>query len=213
MVSYVESALSPSALLAASPTHSGAAMKIHIPAVYSFLPATIQWLLSRFCVKSWSPQWKGRYLIAIGEYVYRFKDEDSLTPKGSPLPVATTDARVISNDELASGDFGVIFDLLPEGCNAMFELSSIGKTQYFAVESREEAMMWVNSLRQMRHDSITRNMGHSKDIPYPQAWNAFDASAKRLRDQKTRIKRKLEAIDMKEQEMQSLGGVSAGTGF
>lgn len=188
-------------------------MKIHIPAVYSFLPATIQWLFSRFCVKSWSPQWKRRYLIAIGEYVYRFQDEDSLTPKGSPLPVATTDARVISNDELASGDFGVIFDLLPEGCNAMFELSSIGKTQYFAVESREEAMMWVNSLRQMRQDSITRNMGHSKDIPYPQAWKAFDASAKRLRDQKTRIKRKLEAIDMKEQEMQSLGGVSAGTGY
>ncbi|KAL7542846.1 hypothetical protein ACHAXR_012944 [Thalassiosira sp. AJA248-18] len=210
-LNYDESHLSASALLAASPTHSGAAMKMHVPAIYTFLPATVQWFLSRCCPKSWSPQWKRRYLVALGEYVYRFKDEDGSSPKGAPIPVATTDVRIVSgasssdvNDEL-----NVVFDPLPEGCNAVFEVSSIGKTQFFAVESREEAMMWVNSLRQLRQDAITRNMGHSKDIPYPSDWKSFDVSAKRLKDQKMRIKNRLEAMDKKELEMQALGGGSA----
>lgn len=214
MVNYDESLLSARALLAASPIHSAAAMKMHVPAMYTFLPATVQWFLSRCCPKSWSPQWKRRYLIALGEYLYRFKDENGPTPKGSPIPVAITDVRIVSNNgEDENGEFSVVYDLLPEGCNAVFEVSSIGKTQYFAVESREEAMLWVNSLRQMRQDAITRNMGHSKNIPYPPEWKSFDASAKRLKDQKTRIKSKLEAMDKKEQEMQNLGGGSASMGY
>jgi len=147
--------------------------------------------------------------------VYRFKDEDGSTPKGSPIPVATTDARIISDHDDENGEFRIVHDLLPEGCNAVFEISSIGKTQYFAVESREEAMIWVNSLRQMRQDAITRQMGHSKNIPYPPEWKSFDASAKRVKDQKTRIKSKMQAMDKKEQEMQQLGGGSgpASMGF
>eukprot|EP00571_Detonula_confervacea_P015027 CAMPEP_0172309104 /NCGR_PEP_ID=MMETSP1058-20130122/9491_1 /TAXON_ID=83371 /ORGANISM="Detonula confervacea, Strain CCMP 353" /LENGTH=207 /DNA_ID=CAMNT_0013021663 /DNA_START=238 /DNA_END=857 /DNA_ORIENTATION=+ len=206
MKNYDESLLSARALLAASPIHAAPAMKMHVPAIYTFLPVTFQWFLSRCCPRSWSPQWKRRYLIALGGYLYRFKDEDGSSPKGAPIPVATTDSRIISNEDVASGEFNIVLDLLPEGCNAVIEISSIGKTQYFAVESREEATTWVNSLRQMQQDIITRNMGHSKDIPYPSEWNAFDASAKRLMDQKTRIKNKLEVMNKKEQEMQSLGG-------
>mmetsp|Transcript_34415 Transcript_34415/g.56237 ORF Transcript_34415/g.56237 Transcript_34415/m.56237 type:complete len:242 (-) Transcript_34415:29-754(-) len=215
MVNYDEAHLSARALLAASPVHSSTAMKMHVPVMYTFLPATVQWFLSRCCPRSWSPQWKRRYLIALGEYVYRFKDEDGSTPKGSPIPVATTDARIISDHDDENGEFRIVHDLLPEGCNAVFEISSIGKTQYFAVESREEAMIWVNSLRQMRQDAITRQMGHSKNIPYPPEWKSFDASAKRVKDQKTRIKSKMQAMDKKEQEMQQLGGGSgpASMGF
>lgn len=212
MVNYEESHLSARALLAASPIHSAPAMKIHVPAMYTFLPATAQWFLSRCCPRSWSPQWKRRYLIALGEYLYRFKDEDGSSPKGAPIPAATTDARIITSNDVEDGEFSPVLDVLPDGCNAVFEVSSIGKTQYFAVESREEAMLWVNSLRQMRQDAITRNMGHSKDIPYPKEWKSFDASAKRLKDQKARIKSKLEAMDRKEQEMRSLGGGSAPMG-
>lgn len=204
--SYDESHLSARALLAASPIHAAPAMKMHIPAMYGFLPAKIQWILSRCCPRSWSPQWKRRYLIALGGYLYRFKDEHGPSPKGAPISAATTDARIITQDDVDSGEFNVVLDHLPEGCNAVFEISSIGKTQYFAVESREEAMAWVNSLRQMQQDGISRNMGHSKDIPYPSEWKSFDASAKRLMDQKARIKTKLQAMDKKEQEMQTLGG-------
>mmetsp|Transcript_16510 Transcript_16510/g.35882 ORF Transcript_16510/g.35882 Transcript_16510/m.35882 type:complete len:246 (-) Transcript_16510:176-913(-) len=218
MANYEESHLSARALLAASPAHSSDVLKMHVPVLYTFLPASVQWMLSRCCPRGWSPQWKRRHLIALGEYLYRFKDEGGSTPKGSPIPVATADARIISTDDGPGefsdiGEINVVLNLLPAGYSAVFVVSSIGKTQYFAVENREEAMLWVNSLRQMRQDAITRNMGHSKDIPYPAEWKSFDASAKRLKDQKTRIKNKLEAINKKEQEMQSLGGASAGLGY
>ena len=202
---YEEAHLSAQALQSASPRHCGTVIKIHIPALYSFLPATLQWFISRCCPKSWSPQWKSRYLIAIGGYLYRFKDENSSSPKGAPIAVSLTEAQIISNDSILSGggEFNVVFDHLPDGYSAIFELSAIGKTQYFAVESKEEANIWVNSIKQMRQEAISRAMGHT-NIPYPKKWTSFDASAERLCAQKQRIKNKLEVMNKKEQEM--LGG-------
>jgi len=205
---YDETHLSAPALLEASPIHAGTALKMHIPAFYSFLPSSIQWLLSSgWCPRSWSPQWKRRYLIALGGYLYRFKDEHGSTPKGAPITIDTTEARIISRDdtERSDNEFNCLLDLVPDG-HVVFEVSSMTKTQYFAVESREEAVAWVNSLRQMRQDAITRNMGHSKDVPYPKKWESFDASARRLQEHKRRIKNRMDALDRKEQEMQNLGG-------
>ena len=168
MVSCEESHLSAQALLGASPIHSGVTMKMHVPIIYSFLPSSIQWILSsRCCPKSWSPQWKQRYLIALGSYLYKFKNDNGSSPKGSPLPIETSEVRMISRDDVAADEFNIVTDCLPPDCNAVFEVTSVGKTQYFAVQSREEAMIWVNSLRQMRQDTITWKMGHSKGIPYP----------------------------------------------
>lgn len=210
MATYDETYLSAPALLAASPIHAGAAMKMHVPVFYSFLPSSIQWILSMsWCPTRWSPQWKRRYLIALGGYLYRFKDENGSTPKGAPITIDVTEARIISRRDIdTSNEFNCLLDLLPDGCDTVFEVSSLSKTQYFAVESREEAMAWVNSIRQMRQDSITRNMGHAKDIPYPKQWESFDASAKRLQQQKERIKNRMSALDKKEQEMQNLGGLT-----
>lgn len=212
VMGYDESRLSATALLASSPIHSGTVMKMHIPLFYSVLPSSIQWLLSSRCCpfNSWSPQWKRRYLIALGGYLYRFKDESGSSPKGSPTPMEScSDCRILTRENEADSEFNVLRDCLPAGYNEVFEISSVGKTQYFAVESREDATAWVNSLRQAQQDIITRNMGHSK-IPYPKEWAAYDASAKRLRDQKFRIKNKLEQMDKKEQEMASFG--AGGTG-
>jgi hypothetical protein len=52
-------------------------------------------------------------------------------------------------------------------------------------------------------------MGHSK-VPYPREWVAFDAAAKRVRDQKSRIRDRLVAMDRREQEMQTMGGATMG---
>mmetsp|Transcript_3888 Transcript_3888/g.8285 ORF Transcript_3888/g.8285 Transcript_3888/m.8285 type:complete len:236 (+) Transcript_3888:79-786(+) len=213
MATYDETHLSAPALLAASPIHAGFAMKLHVPVFYSFLPSPVQWVLSSWCPTGWSPQWKRRYLIALGGYLYRFKDENGSTPKGAPITVDITEARIISRgDTSTSNEFNCLLDLLPDGCDTVFEVSSLAKTQYFAVESREEALAWVNSIRQMRQDSITRNMGHSKGMPYPKQWESFDASARRLQEQKERIKNRMSALDKKEQEMQTLGG-SANMGY
>lgn len=216
MLNYDESLLSAPNLLAVSPIHSSPVMKIHIPAIYSFLPATIQWILMRCCPKNWTPRWKRRYLIAVGEYIYRFKDENDVSPKGSPIPVIMADVRIVSNENVVDDDLPFALEILPVGYQAVFEISSIGKTQYFAVENREEASLWVNTLRQMRQDAISRSMGHTHGNPYPTKWKALDTSAKRLKDKKTRIKSKLEEMNRKEQEMQSLGGggtVGANMGY
>jgi len=219
MLNYDESLLSARTLLAASPIHSSPVMKIHIPTIYAFLPATIQWVLMRFCPKNWTPRWKRRYLIAVGEYIYRYKDENDLSPKGTPIPVVMADVRVLSNNSVDNDHddvplFHIVLEMLPVGFEAVFEISSLGKTQYFAVESRGEANMWVNTLQQMRQDAISRSMGHTHGNPYPTKWKALDVSAKRLKDKKTRIKTKLEEMNRKEQE--SLGGggiVGANIGY
>ena len=116
----------------------------------------------------------------------------------------TMEARLHTDD--IEDEFGF---RLPPDCQAVLELSSVGKTQYFALSEKEEAQTWVNTLRQMRQDCITRKMGHSK-VPYPREWVAFDSAAKRLIDKKNRVKAKLESLDRKEMEMQNLGGGNLG---
>lgn len=137
--------------------------------------------------------------------MYRFKDENGSSPKGSPMPAENVDARLVTRDNAVVDEFNNVMDCLPPDFNAVFEVSSIGKTHYFAVESREEATAWINSLRQMKQDTITCCMGHSGDMDYPKSWAAFDLSATRLKAQKSRIKNKLEAMNNRDQEMQSFG--------
>ena len=166
--------------------------------------------------------------MALGGYFYRFEDfEDDDDggrggggggggggpPKGAPVPVATADVRAVSTRDYDDYDYdddvhgpGGILETLPGGCRAAFEVSSSGKTRYFAVHTAEEAAIWVTSLRQMRQDVITRGMGHSGGVPYPPNWESFDASARRLGEKKSRIKSRLEAMDKREVEMQTMGG-------
>ena len=69
-----------------------------------------------------------QWLIALGEYLYRFKDENGSTPKGlPPIAVAIAYARITSNDHVDNEEFSVVYDLSPAGCNDVFEISSIGK--------------------------------------------------------------------------------------
>jgi hypothetical protein len=214
---YDESNLSARALLSASPVHSSPAWKLHVPAVYAMLPRPVRRMLSCW----WGPSWKRRRLVALGGYLYRFEDfEDDDDgdggggggpPKGAPVPVVTADVRIVSDrdddddDDDVHGPGGLL-ETLPAGCRAAFVVSSSGKTRYFAVSTAEEASIWVTSLRQMRQDAIARGMGHSGGAPYPPRWESFDASARRLGEKKARIKSRLEAIDRREIEMQTMGG-------
>jgi hypothetical protein len=56
-------------------------------------------------------------------------------------------------------------------------------------------------------------MGHSTNVPYPLRWESFDASAHRLIEKKSRIKSKMEALDRREQEMQTIGGGGVTSGM
>lgn len=210
IMNYDEATLCAQNLLGASPAHSGEVMKLHAPEIYTFLPATIQWFISRCCPRFMAPQWKRRYLIAIGDYLYRFKDEGGTAPKGAPIAIGPTSVQIITEEDVVSGEFSILLDFLPPGYQAIFEVSSVAKTQYFAVQSSEDALLWVNTLKEMRQACITRQMGHSKDMGYPENWAKFDTSARRLIERKARINSRLEALNKKEQEMQTLGGSGVG---
>ncbi len=230
-LNYDESNLSARALLSASPVHSSHAWKLHVPAIYAMMPRSIRRLLSCGCCPArWGPRWKRRRLVALGGFLYRFEDfEDDDggggggggvgggggggPPKGAPVPVATADVRAASDRDYDGYDYddvvhgpGGLLETLPAGCRAAFEVSSSGKTRYFAVQTAEEAATWVTSLRQMRQDAITRKMGHSGGVPYPRNWESFDASARRLGEKRSRIKSRLEAMEKREVEMQTMGG-------
>eukprot|EP00956_Cyclotella_meneghiniana_P002290 scaffold2600_cov73-Cyclotella_meneghiniana.AAC.8 len=197
---YDESNLTASALQNANPIHSGYAHKLHMPAFYSFLPASIQTLLKWRCFpRRWSPNWTQRYLIVIGSYLYRFQDENG-DIKGAPIPMDTLEAKLYTEDLNEEFGFGTPLD-----CEAVIEITSVGKTQYLALSDKEEAQLWINTMKQCRQDCITRKMGHS-NVPYPSEWVALDSAAKRLREKKNRIKEKMEQMDRKEMEMQSMGG-------
>ncbi len=138
------------------------------------------------------------------------------------VPVTTIDARIVTpniedrDDDMvddAMGPAGGSARTLPDGCRAMFEITSSDKTQRFAVHTSEDASAWVNSLRQMRQDAITREMGHSSNVPYPPGWESFDRSASRLVERKCRIRKRLDDMDRREMEMHIAGGGMGGGGI
>ena len=196
-------------LLGASPSHYGTVLKLHIPTAYSLLPDFLQKRVSAESYISYiiAPTWKERELILCGSYLYRFLTLSSRSPKGTPIALKGVSARIIdSEDDDIDGDgLEAIMENLPPGVNAIFALSSFGKSRYFAVATREEAVTWVNSIREARQESITRSMGHSK-MPYPKSWNYFDRVAATLIKKKERMQLRNRQSINTEFENASIGG-------
>ena len=197
--------LSAKALLESSPAHDGMVLKLHVPALYPFIPTCLQRLLASqwLNVLHLSPRWAERHLILLGKYCYRFTDTSASSPKGSPVPVEAINVHVCDRGDDDLDDMRFIWDYLPPGCSAIFTVSTFGKTQYFAVSTREEATTWVNSLREARQAAITRSMGHASHVPYPKYWEYYDGLGTSLVKQKDRIRKRLEESNMKQMEISS----------
>jgi len=122
-------------------------------------------------------------------------------------------ARLVTNLQIERDDVDFNLQHLPEGCKAMFVVSTFGKKQYFAVASEEDALTWVNSLNQARQEAITRRMGHAKNMPYPSSWDYCDILGDSLVKSKQRIKKKLEQRSVDDTELfgmrNGLGGFVA----
>ena len=198
--------LSATSMLQASPSQAGPAMKLHIPILFTILPSFLQ-ILIKYCLKSLAPKWKPRYLIQIGSYLYKFSDEGSRVPKGSPLPVEDLDVYLL--DDLHNGVDGVHhFDSLSVAdYQGFFCVATLRKRQYFAVPTAEDATVWVNTLRQARQDAITRRMGHARDQPYP--FKYFDSLATSMVKSKDRIRTRIQNSHMREVELTAIGSGSA----
>lgn len=191
-----------------SPIYNGTVWKLHIPVFYLLAPAWLKRTLSYcwFCPSSFSPQWKQRYLIAVGKYVYRFATDQSSDPKGVPLSLQEISASAISLSEAQEDDMEIAFDSsnLPAGSNAVFKISLHGKEQYYAVSDREEATTWTNSIQQSRQEVITRIMGHADNSSYPKAWDYYDRLGDDYIKRKKRIKNRLEEANKRELELTSM---------
>lgn len=201
--------LSAKSLLESSPAQDGMVLKLHVPALYPFIPTCLKRLLASQWLKPLhlSPRWAERHLILLGKYCYRFTDTAASSPKGSPVPVEAVNVHICDRSDDGMMDDGMQFmwDHLPPGCSAVFSVSTFGKTQYFAVSTREEANTWVNSLREARQAEITRSMGHASHVPYPRSWEYYDSLGTSLLRQKDRIRKRLQESNMKQMDINGLG--------
>jgi hypothetical protein len=193
--------LSVNAMISASPSQHGAVYKLQVPVLFSVLPEFLQRLICSWsCLAFLAPKWKERYLIQMGNYLYRFKDAQSSTPKGAPVPLEEADVRLMSLHE-----DGVEFVALPSSVRACFVVSTLRKKHFYGVSSKEEAMTWVKSMEDGRQEATRRSMGHTRNVPYPKSWEYFDNLGKNLLKSKERIKTKMYERELREMEMTNFG--------
>ena len=204
--------LSAPKMMSSSPQHHGYVMRLRVPTLYRFLPKFIRKLVSSIRFLSFlAPQWERRYLIVLGGYLYKFRDDASAEPKGTPTPLEAIEARLRPDDDAsAGGNFLFDDETLPAGCKGGFVVATSRKTYRYATSNREDALTWVNALRESRQEAITRNMGHAPKGSYPAAWKTFDLLARKFVGSKDRIRSRMEQHNLRELEMASLSSGGAG---
>eukprot|EP01038_Epipyxis_sp_PR26KG_P005316 gene5316-7380_t len=125
--------LSAEELLSLTPNKCGYCMKFN----NSFLAWLFPWIF---------PQWKSRYFILIGNYLFRFNSVDGDKPKGVPIPVDSLRVQIKNDD------------------NHCIEISTLRKNYILKFESNNEAVDWMNTISRRKAESIKELMGH-KEIP------------------------------------------------
>ena len=88
------------------------------------------------------PKWKTRFLILVGNYLFRYSSEHGDSPKGVPIPIDSVTCR------------------MSEEANC-FEVSMIRKVYTFRLESEEDCRSWIKAINERRGASIRENLGHS----------------------------------------------------
>lgn len=202
----------------ASPQHMGQVEKLHIPFLYSILPIYLyQYMLKVWCFKLLLlPTWQPRYLIVLGSYLYKFKyntihtdQQEQQQPNGAPvrldhLNVYLVTSKASSSYEdsivyLASRKTGSIYPSSSSSC--IFCVSTFRKKYYYSCRNHEDAIVWVNTLREASQECIKRNMGHAVSDSYPSNWIYYDCLGQDLVDRKDRIRTKLQQNSLRELEM------------
>lgn len=204
------SGLAAKSMINSAPQQHGVVLKLHVPLLYSILPEFIQKvILSVSFLAFLGPTWKQRYLILCGSFLYKFKNQMSQVPKGSPFELETIHVNAVSSHGAPPPELGN----LPPGFLAIFAVSTLRRQHYYAVADEEEAGVWIRSINEARHETITRNMGHAGGVPYPSTWRYFDTLGRGLLKSKERIREKLEEYNMREMEMANFVEASPMRGF
>lgn len=196
----------------ASPQHTGRVRKLRVPFLYTMLPKFLQQVVLKvWCFAFLRPIWQSRYLIVLGSYLYKFKDDDGrnlLTqqPNGSPVRLDHMNVYLVTaNSGHDDQDALIALNLLnktarDEG-SCIFCVATFRKKYYYACSNHEEAMLWVNTLREACQECVTRTMGHAVNDSFPRNWKYYDALGEDLVNRKDRIRTRLQQSNLRELEM------------
>mmetsp|Transcript_1708 Transcript_1708/g.1817 ORF Transcript_1708/g.1817 Transcript_1708/m.1817 type:complete len:223 (-) Transcript_1708:275-943(-) len=203
---HVVCSLSAQSMLDATPFHEGQCLKLHLPLFFVVCPPFIKRQIFRLSaitrLLQIKPTWKQRHLILLGKYLYKFQDITSSKPKGCPISLESmiSIVSVDEYDEDTVDGIHILFNYLPPGFKFIIAVSTLYKTQYFALSSSEESVTWINSLREAKQESITRAMGHSR-VPIPSSWEFIDNMADDLCKRKESIKARLNSTENRNMDM------------
>ena len=206
--------LSLQSTLAASPQQAGKVQKLHMSSFFTILPKFLQrWIHQLWFLSFLRPSWKPRYLVLLGSFLYKFPDDErhDQQPKGSPIPIDEADVHLVGVHE----DSAVSFckDMLTAGSTVIC-VSTLRKRNYYACSTREEALTWLNSLREAKQEVVTRSMGHASQDSYPQSWTYFDSLGRSLLNSKDRIHQRIAQSNLRELELSNFSdGGPAPRGF
>ena len=117
-------------LLSLNPTHSGYLEKKNSSIWSYYLPCFFK-------------QWKQRYFVIIGNYLFRFDSENGEKPKGIPIPLDSSKISILNIEEFT------------------FEVWMIRKLYTFKASSKDECRKWVRLLNDRKAEAIRENLGHA----------------------------------------------------
>jgi hypothetical protein len=196
-------------LMAALPTQTGQVLKLGVSALFLFLPAFVkQWILKWRCLAMLRPTWKTRRLILLGRFLYKFdgetKDDDVAGRNvGAPIDVLDIEVSLVESAEAERFDISECLSILPDWAadSVVIRVATFRKTYYFACPSREEALVWIRSLQDARHETIRRAMGHTDVGSHSKSWEYFDSLGQRAAATNERIRLRMESNNLRELEM------------
>ena len=196
----------------ASPQHTGRVRKLRIPFLYSMLPQFLkQVVLKVWCFTFLRPIWQSRYLMVLGSYLYKFKDDDGRNllnqqPNGSPIRLDQMNVYLVTtrsayDDQDAQIALSLLNKTANDDASCIFCVATFRKRYYYACSNHEEALLWVNTLREACQECVTRTMGHALQDSFPRYWKYYDALGDDLVNHKDRIRTRLIQSNLRELEM------------
>lgn len=148
------------------------------------------------------PTWRTRSVVLLGSYLYKFDDEDG-RHVGAPVDVMGMEVSLLEPKDAEYLGMSECISLL-KSSSSIIRISMPRKTYYYACPSKEEALVWVRSLRDAKQEGIRRSMGHAGVGSYPKSWEYFDSLGKKAAVTKARIRHKMETNSLRELEMSSM---------
>jgi len=109
-------------------------------------------------------EWKQRYFVLLGQYIYRFTDDQADHQKGCPIPIqATTPSlmRYVSSSDNSGSSGSSGNSTLPESAEPYcIYLSALRKTVTVKCSNDAECKDWIRAILNQKSLGIRQQLGH-----------------------------------------------------